>query len=94
MRQIHWRKWFQILTEKDEGSFINAICYFQNYPWMYEARALSEEERAEKGYAIENRVTQYKRHFFLDLWLFTIYIQWFSKDTSTPNPSIPLELSE
>lgn len=76
--EIRRRKIFKILTERDEEYEINAICFYQNYPWRYEARVLSEAEAHKNGYTVENVVMQYKRRLYLDLWLFTFYFEWFT----------------
>ena len=81
MKKVSFRKLFRVLTERDEGRVIDAICFYQSIPWMYQSVTLSEEEAKEKGYMVENIVTQYKRRFYLDLWLVVIQFQWFSKDT-------------
>ncbi|UPJ35861.1 hypothetical protein IVB45_02275 [Bradyrhizobium sp. 4] len=67
------------MTERDEGYAIDAICYFQKMPWLMNSRTLNEEERAEKGYAVEAVVVTYKCRFFIDLWLVTLYFQWEQK---------------
>lgn len=88
MKKIIFKKLFHLYKEKDRGSVIDSICLFENYPWIYQTRVLVDNEAKEKGYRVENVVTQYRRRFRLDLWILIINLEWKSKDKSTPNPSL------
>ena len=76
MKQIRFRKLFKIVTERDYGYAVDAICYFENYSLQYTTRILSDIEAKAKGYRIEAVVVQYHRSIFIDLWFFTLYFQW------------------
>ena len=76
MISIKARKLFSLIKE---GEMLDSIVSFEKRPWLLNTVALSEEEATKKGYGVENTVVQYRYSLYIDLWLFRLYFQWFSK---------------